>query len=642
MCGIAGIVDFSGRPIAPTDLERAVESLKHRGPDDSGVLARTDGGLAVGLAATRLAILDISPAGHQPMVRCDGRYTLVFNGLIYNHAEIDRELGEGLWQRASRCDTETVLAACARWGPDALARFNGPFALAYYDSLKREGFIARDRFGIKPLVWTEHDGRMLFASEMLALHTLGQWSRDVHLSDLIHYLRFGFVVHPRTIYANVRRLSPGKFFRFDADGVENPETYCASATAAPTKLLTDWSEAASRIRRAMRESVSRRRLADVPLGAFLSGGLDSSIIVAHLAELSSKPVETFAVGWADQNAYDETRYARMVAERFGTHHHEIRFRFSDVLDILPDTLDHLGEPFFDSSVLPAALVSRFARERVTVCLSGDGGDELFGGYWRYQAHGMYERYARLPGLLRHGLLEPLMRRAAVSKSSSWANRVRQFRKMTRCVSDDPLRRHIAWSEILSPEARDLCTRWPDGDPVLDRIAADTSALDPSDALNRIMLFDLGYSLPADMLQKVDLAAMYHGLDVRVPFLDPEVVALARAIPSSMKVGGGDGKIVLKEAYRNMLPEEVLSRPKAGFEVPVGEFLRHDLRDIFMDTVSEATISQFGFLRHDAIMDIYAQHCDRRGEHADLLFALLSLCWWARRYGVGNVTDDAGT
>ena len=634
MCGIAGIVDFADRPVSREPLERACEILSHRGPDDAGTCSVSSAPLHVGLAATRLAIIDPTPAGRQPMCTPDGRFNIVFNGLIYNYRELAAELTAAGETLRSKCDTEVALAACARWGPDALNRFNGMWALAFYDRQENRGFLARDRFGIKPLVWCLHEGRLAFASEMRALAMLGDWPRDIDPAALAHYIRFGYVLHPDTIYRCVRRLEPGTYLPFDPSGVQAPVRYYSLPRPQETESPIDRVATARRIRRAIFHAVARRRVADVPIGAFLSGGLDSSIIVAHLAEVSPEPVKTFAVGWAEHGAYDETQHARQVARRFGTEHYELKCKFADVFSVLPRILDHLGEPFFDSSILPTAIVSQFARRHVTVSLSGDGGDELFGGYWRYLAHGLYDRYASLPRWLRSGLIEPLLRSRGQSKSSAISNRVRQFRKMLRAGDGDELARHVAWSRILAPEAADVLRTQPPDDPAVQRLREETADFDAGDPLNRILAFDLLCGLPCDMLHKVDLASMYHSLEVRVPFLDPEVVATAMSLPSSMKVDRGCGKVILREAYRDLLPEEVLSRTKMGFEVPIGEFLRHELREMFRDTVTRPVIESFGLLDYDAVERVYADHCARRSEHADLLFALLSLCWWRRNENAG--------
>ncbi len=574
------------------------------------------------------------------MLSTDGQSAIVFNGLIYNYRELRRELQSAGATFATDCDTEVVLHACRIWGRDALHRFNGMWALCYYDATRQSGFLARDRFGIKPLLWSQHHRQICFASEMPALTAISNGCDEINPESLTHYIRFGYFAHPNTIYKNAHRLPPATSLSFDANGAHQPEKYY-NIPLNTTPFDTP-EEAAIAIRQSIGEAVARRRVADVPLGAFLSGGLDSSIIVAHLAQQSTQPIDTFSIGWDEDHAYDETDYAKLVSQEFGTHHHALRAHFSDILDIIPNMLDHLGEPFFDSSILPTAMVSRLARNSVTICHSGDGSDELFGGYWRYLAHGFLSRYQKTPALLRKSLerFAPLFLKN--SKSNRLGNAVRQWQKLLRGGSN-PLQRHLAWSQILTPQWRNLLLDKHDdptdenhaNDPlqILSSIAANQPV---PDNLNAIMTFDLQYALTCDMLHKVDLASMFHSLEVRVPFLDPDVVRVAMSIPSAWKLDGndnpckdhaGNGKHILRHAYAGLIPNSILNRSKKGFEAPIGEFLRHDLREMFRDTVTRSTIESFGILNYDAVESIYTEHCTRKGEHADLLYALLSLCWW---------------
>lgn len=635
MCGITGIIDFAQQPVERDALNAACAVMRHRGPDDSGVWLGQAGGRQIGLAAVRLAVQDPTPAGRQPMTRSEGRYVLVFNGEIYNFPQLRAELIELGERFHSRCDTEVVLAACARWGTRALHRFNGMWALAFVDTQAGTGFLSRDRFGIKPLVYTPGGRRCCFASEMRALETLVENPGPIDDWALLHYLRFGYIADPATIYADLRRLPPGSYLPFDRDGLgEVTRYYQVPPLGAPGAAdgPVDYTAACSRVRELIFQAAADRRLADVPVGAFLSGGLDSSIVVAHLASCSTSPVKTFSIGYAEHGAYDETRYARLVADRFGTEHHEIKLTYREVLAALLPMIDHLGEPFADSSILPTALVSRFARRHVTVALSGDGGDELFGGYWRYLAQDAMTAYRRLPGWLRRGLIEPLLTRAPSSKASAWRNRTRQFRKLLRASGGDAWGRHLAWSQILSPQARSILgpvarEMLTGGDPVLDRMRA---VAPEGDALNRILTFDLQYGLPGDMLHKVDLASMYHSLEVRVPLLDVAVVDAVAPLPACFKVHRGLGKRLLVDGHQSLLPEAILRRPKQGFEVPIGEFLRGPLRELFLDTVTRRAVEGVGLIDFDAVEGVYADHCAQRGEHADLLYALLVLCRWARR------------
>jgi asparagine synthase (glutamine-hydrolysing) len=676
MCGICGIVRFDGGPVAAGAVERACATLRHRGPDHTGQWI--DPGQGVAFGATRLKVLDPSAAADQPLHHGTGRFHLVYNGEIYNFRELRDELIAASERFVTDGDTEVVLAACVRWGVEGFQRFNGMWALAFYDSQERKGFLSRDRFGVKPLFYVADEKALRFASELGALTTIDGWDRSVNPHAVASHLQFGYIAHPDTIYQTARRLPPGHYLSFGPNGAQSPIRYYEphpnpqslnvrpetpspyprtlpdapalvassdprSARPTPqrgrgvlgcTPSATDYGEACVRLRRRLADAVVCRRVSDVPIGAFLSGGLDSSIIVSHLAEAIGRPVCTFSVGYAGQKSYDETAYARIAANRFGTDHHELVLTEGDVLDAIPGILDHLSEPVGDSSIIPTALLSQFARRFVTVALSGDGGDELFGGYWRYLGHESLASYLRIPSLLRRLMIEPMLSGLAASKSSALGNRVRQFRKLLRAGSGDSLERHVAWSRILSPEAESM---------LLDRgqvVACDhravetarqmTAALNGNDPLNVILAFDLQHQLPADMLQKVDLASMMHSLEVRVPFLDPSVVELAMAMPGSFKIDRGRRKRILIDAYRGHLPDVVLDRPKQGFEVPIGEFFRGPLRDMFFDTVTPKAIESFGLLSYPAIETIYRDHATRRADHADLLFALLSLCWWRRR------------
>ncbi len=647
MCGIAGIVQFDQAPVEPSWLQQACAALRHRGPDECGIWIGPDKATPVGLAATRLAVLDPSPAGHQPMSRQNGRFQLVYNGEIYNYKSLRGELADSGEVFATDTDTEVLLAACSRWGTDALCKLNGMWALAFYDRQAREGFLARDPFGIKPLFYCLDERRLAFASEIGPLTKLGGFTESLDSDALAEHLVFGFISGEKSIYQSVRRLEPGHFLRFAASGAAKPVRYYAPPVQAknqPASNTVNYEERGERLRRLLTEAVVSQRVADVPLGAFLSGGLDSSIVVAHLSEAIGRPIQTFSVGYERHSNYDETSYARLAAARFGTEHHEMVLSERDVLEAIPNVLDHLREPVGDSSIIPTALLSQFTRQHVTVALSGDAGDELFGGYWRYLAHGSLESYRRIPVWLRRGVLEPLAAASSAAKGWVMADRVRQFRKFLRVETGTEVRgawsngnvlaRHLAWSRILSPEAASvlLSNGWAQRceEAALNRAVSLNVGLDAADPLNGVLAFDLLHQLPADMLQKVDLASMMHSLEVRVPFLDPAVVAFTLSLPSRFKIEGGLRKRILVDAYRGYVPDEILDRPKKGFEVPIGEFLRGPLRPMFHDVVTRDAVDSFGLLSYDGVETIYADHLARRNDHADVLFALLSLCGWHRR------------
>ena len=633
MCGICGEFRFGPDPVQRGRLEQSCATMRHRGPDHSAVWNLRAEGISVGLGAVRLAVLDPTPACHQPMHDSSDRYHLVFNGEVYNYRTLRQELASTGVHFNTDGDTEVVLAACARWGVGALSRLCGMWALAFFDSTTGSGFLSRDRVGIKPLLYSADTDGLRFASELKALGKLDDRNRSINPEALIQHLMFGFIAGPDTIHTGVRRLEPAHYLVFDSSGATKPVPYYKLPNSSPSPDQSDYATACGKLRRTLSESVVSHRVSDVPIGAFLSGGLDSSIIVADLAQATGRRVKTFSVGYAGDTGYDETSFARMVAKQFDTDHHELKLTDRDVLDAIPQVLDHLGEPVGDSSIIPTSLVSRFAAQHVTVALSGDGGDELFGGYWRYLGHYALTLYNALPGTIRHLVVEPLLRSASTSKSSGWSNRIRQLRKLLRARGDDPMARHIAWSRILAPEAEGLFTEPHLATDGLDRTLKTahrlTADMNDEDWLTRILAFDLQHSLPSDMLQKVDLASMMHSLEVRVPFLDQAVVELAFGLPSGFKIDRGRRKRILTEAYRGRLPEAVLDRSKMGFEVPIGEYLRGPMQELFRDTVTRKAIESFGFLSFESVETIYQAHLDRRGEHADLLFALLSLCWWRR-------------
>ncbi len=634
MCGISGIIDFGGGSIDASVLERACATMQHRGPDDSGTWIGGDGGASIGLAAVRLAVVDPTPQGHQPFIYND-RYVLVYNGEVYNHRELRDELRAAGRSFKTQTDTEVVATACAGWGVGALNRFNGMWGLFFFDRETGGGFLARDRFGIKPVVYASDGSRTYFASEAQTLRALGDWDRRVDVDSLLHYVRFGFTAPDASIYQHARRLAPGTYLEFDRQGFRAPQRYYEPVKAARREGVPDYGTACESVRRGIFRSVARRRHADVPLGAFLSGGIDSSVIATHLAECTPGKIATFSVGYEGQRAYDETGYARQMAKHLGSDHHELMVSANDVLNVVPELLDHLGEPFFDSSLIPTAMVSQLARKHVTVCLSGDGADELFGGYWRYLGHDSLHVYDQIPAWLRRRVIEPLLARAPKSKRSVIGRRLGQMRKLLWASTTSMQARHLAWSQILSREAMSIVRQQGVNDLTLKhayQAMQDLAAGIPSGNLNQILAFDLQYSLPGDMLHKVDIASMRHSLEVRTPFLDHELVEYVLGLPARYKMSRGVRKRLLVDAYRGIVPDAILDRGKMGFEVPVGEFFRKELREMFLDTVTRERLDGFGVFDSGEVLRLYEDHCAFRGEHTDLLFAIFSLCWWQMRGG----------
>lgn len=637
MCGIAGVIDFSGAPIDRALLERFCDILRHRGPDDRGIWGHEQQGFSVGLAHTRLAVIDPTPLGHQPMTDEDNLHAVVYNGELYNHASLRRELGVSM---RSTCDTEVVLNACMSAGPDVLQRFDGMWALAYVDVEQRRGHLSRDPLGIKPLYYAVHHNTLFFASELRALLAASSLPTDVDPLAVRLFLNLGYIPHERTIYRGIHKLPPGNRLDFGPNGVEGirPFTVPAQEQAdRPAGMAPSYSAACARLRELIQNAVNGQRVADVPLGAFLSGGLDSSIVVGCLARAGGTRLKTFSIGYPDHPRYDESRFARLVAAHFGTEHHQFPVTFRDVLNTVEPMLNHLGEPFADSSLLPAALVSGLTRGHVTVALSGDGGDELFGGYWRYLGHEYLARYKRWPAALRRFLFEPLLHCLPTARTNRYLDRLRQFRKLLRGDLPAPLDRHLAWSRLMDDDlAVSLLGHGSaeEASAELRRIyqraaAGQARSDDDPHGLNTILHVDLALGLPGDMLHKVDLASMYHGLEVRVPLLAAPVVDFVTALPIGYRIEGLRTKRILRDAFQDMLPPEIAARGKMGFEVPIGEFLRHELRGMYHDTVTADTLGPLG-VNAAAADDCYAAHLARAADHTELLWSLLVLCWWAGR------------
>jgi asparagine synthase (glutamine-hydrolysing) len=659
MCGIAGIIDFRGRPIDRGLLESFCAGLAHRGPDDAGVWVQQSEGFSVGLAHTRLAVIDPTPEGHQPMLDPSGRYALVYNGELYNYRQLGGELPA---RPRTGSDTEVVLNACAAWGPDALRRFDAIWAIGFVDLEARTGHLSRDPFGVKPLYYAHYDGRLVFANELATLRRIPDLPTEVDRQALGLYLTLGWIPHPFTICRGVRKLPPGHLLRFDSNGPMEPERYCqlppcgtglspvsgCGTGVSPVESPPDYPTACAHVRELIQSAVDRQMVADVPVGAFLSGGLDSSVVVAALAAAGHRRIKTFSIGYAEHPRYDETRYARLVADHFGAEHHAFQLTFADVLKAIPPLLDHMGEPFADSSLVPTSLVSKYTREHVTVALSGDGGDELFGGYWRYLGHHYLARYAHIPALLRAGLIEPLLRLLPSARTTRRLDRIRQFQKLLRAQdAGDAIDRHLAWARLLEPElAADLLggERAQEAADEISRMYHEAAAAGGSSALSGsplaprpspllspldgILRADLAIGLPADMLFKVDLASMFHSLEVRVPLLSTDLVEYVSGLPMEYKIRGTQRKRILTDAFRDALPEAILSRRKMGFEVPVGEFLRHELRELYTQTVTPDALSSLG-LNPASAARLYDDHLHRRRDSAEALWSLLVLCRWAR-------------
>jgi asparagine synthase (glutamine-hydrolysing) len=620
MCGICGVYDFSSfRSPERAQLEAMNATLFHRGPDGGGI--HIDGG--VGLAARRLAVIDLA-GGDQPMLTDDGQVCVVQNGEILNHRELRRELEARGAVFRTECDTEVLLHSYRREGPDFVKRLRGMFAIALWDRRRRLLMLARDRFGIKPLYYELGKGRIAFASELKALLSQPGFSREVDRPALHSFLAFNSIPAPLTIFEAARKLSPGHLLTCSPDGVTT-RRFARPAPAVEQDLRDESpAELAEELRERLAESVRAHLLADVPVGILLSGGVDSSALTALAAQQSEERVRTFSIGFRERS-FNELEMARLVARRYGTDHHELVVapHVSELLQKLTAAFD---EPFADSSALPAYLVSELAASNVKVVLSGEGGDELFGGYETYVADQLALSVG--PAAAR---LAPLVRRLPSSNSRvSLEYRAKRF---TRAAGLAPLERHHGWKEIFSAEERAelLQPRWQDAafDPLYswrERFAETEGA----PLLARLQDVDMGLYLADDLLVKTDRMSMAHSLEARVPFLDPAVSDLALALPTPLKVRGLSKKRLLRQALRPLVPSEILRARKRGFSIPAAAWLRGELAPLAQEILEPARTRSQGFFNDEVVTSLLQEHLARHHDYSRQIWGLMSFSLWAEQ------------
>jgi asparagine synthase (glutamine-hydrolysing) len=634
MCGVVGVWLKPGRPIPRESLLAMNTALAQRGPDDSGEWV--DAAEGVGLGHRRLSIQDLSASGHQPMESADGRYVISYNGEVYNFRELRAELAReqnGSGQFRGTSDTEVILAAISAWGlAEALARFVGMFAFALWDKQTRRLTLVRDRLGVKPLYYARIEGGVTFASELKAIVCWPDFSRELEPSAFAEYAAFGYVGEQRAIFRDARKVEPGTILTFAepsfaAGRVErywDASERMANALANP--LRGDEVEVAEQVDAALAESVGSRLVADVPVGAFLSGGVDSSLVVAYMRRLSTAAVKTFCVRNPDAD-YDESEYARRVAAELGTDHSVLDVSPADAVNVLRELPTVYDEPFADSSQLPTLLVSRFARTKVTVALSGDGGDEAFAGYNRYLWLPRFWKLGELLGPTARsslaGFLDGPVARALDALPRSLAARapVRlpadKVRKIARVLR--ARRFEEAYSALcrlghetaMAPPSRDL--------PQVDRW----------DAPMRLMLWDTLTYLPGDILTKVDRASMAVSLEAREPLLDHRLIELSWRIPLKMKLDREHGKKVLRTLLARHIPRELIERPKAGFSVPVGRWLRGPLREWARERIEAAQLG--GLFDARKLRELWTQHVEERTDAGAALWSVIVFQSWAEKY-----------
>ena len=641
MCGLAGVLHHK-----ESDLSRVVSdmigAIRYRGPDDRGVWCEPSVGFGMGHA--RLSILDLSPAGHQPMVSTSGRYVLAFNGEIYNHLELRLQLPNNPWRGHS--DTETLLAAIETWGVEKTLQASvGMFAVALWDRVERRLILARDRVGEKPLYYGWYQGRFLFGSELKSLEAHSNQRFEIDRGALASFMRYAYVPSPHSIYVGIRKLLPGTYLSISpvdsAGHWPQPRSYWSAVAVAAQDSRFDWNDgtAVEELNRLLSKVVKGQMVADVPLGAFLSGGIDSSLVVALMQAQSARPVKTFSIGFAEGD-YDEAKYARAVARHLGTDHTELYVTSDDALAIIPQLSAIYDEPFGDSSGIPTHLVAKLARGQVAVSLSGDGGDELFGGYNRYfWGRSIWDRIGPMPVRVRRwvGTLLTICppewwNRAGQVMRTVLPNRFRmatlgdKIHKLAEVIDvvspDDLYRRLISQHRdpgalVIGAEERPI---WAD-----EQVAG----LKREDFSEGMMFRDFVGYLTDDILTKVDRAAMAVSLETRIPFLDHRVVEFAWRLPLHLKIRNGQGKWLVRQLLDRYVPRTLIERPKMGFGIPLDAWLRGGLRDWAEELLSEHRLHQEGYVAPALVRHKWEEHLSGRRNWQYWLWNVLTFQAWLR-------------
>jgi asparagine synthase (glutamine-hydrolysing) len=634
VCGIYGIFQLDGSPADATLMPAMGRLTEHRGPDDEGLHA--DGPCSIGMR--RLSIIDLA-GGHQPLSNDDGSLWLVCNGEIYNFRELRQQL-ERLGHRfKTSSDSEVILHGYAQYGDEVVHRLNGMFAFALWDARRQRLIIARDRLGIKPVYLYRDARRLAFASEAKALLALPGVSAEIDPVALHSYLNLGYVAAPLSMFRGIGKLPPASLLVVERERVAERRYWRVPATIDRRPSEAEWVE---RVRTRLDESVRMQMVSDVPIGAFLSGGIDSSTVVGFMAAHSDQPIRTYAIGFAGTAAdefYNELPYARRIADAFATQHHEIVVR-PDVVTLLPRLLWHMDEPIADTAFITTFLVSQFARRDVTVILSGVGGDELFGGYRRYLGNHYQAAFERLPAWARR-MASAVGERLPSDRHSPLLNLSRLAKGFLASAGLPFEERYRSYVQVFPVQEAERLLRI-NGSARPDFIATAFEHAGGDDALNRMLVVDAETQLPDDLLALTDKMSMATSLECRVPLLDHELVELAASMPEEIKIRGGRLKHVLKKAVADMLPRDILERKKRGFGTPMGAWLKRDLAPLTRGLLSESVIRARELFHPQAVQELIALHEANRVDGTDRLLALMNLEIWSRLYLDRRAPDDITT
>lgn len=637
MCGIYGILDLgSGRHADPALAQRMGDVARHRGPDDAGCFA----GGAILLGMRRLSIIDVA-GGHQPLASADGSIQVVCNGEIYNFRELRHELEAGGVRFATGSDSEVLVHLYARHGPSMVERLDGMFGFAIWDGARQRLVLGRDRLGIKPLYYVVGDGRLVFASEIKSLLQVPGVKAEIDMGSLEQLLYLGYVTGPRTMFRRVSRLPPAHLLIAEKGQLEISRYW--SPPGDDVLELAD-EQAAERVRETLRESVRAQMVADVPLGAFLSGGIDSSAVVGMMARVGQEPPRTYSIGFDTAGAgayYNELPDARRIAQRFGTEHHEIIVR-PDVARLLPKLVWHMDEPLADSAIITTFLVAEFASHSVKVILSGVGGDELLGGYRRYLGPHYLARFNRLPRWLRQRCLRPLAGLLPSDRHGPVTNVLRYAREFIAHAELSPAEQYRAYVRLFDTGERRRLMPGPAAEGFCDPLAAALAHADQGDFVNALMRADMVTQLPDDLLLLTDKMTMAASIECRVPFLSNAMVDLACALPSAIKIRGSGLKYALKAAVRDLLPPETIGKSKRGFGAPVGAWLKRELRPLLGVLLAPDALAQRGLFDPAMVRETMLLHETARRDYSDHLQCLMNLEIWCRIYLDGRSPEDVAS
>jgi asparagine synthase (glutamine-hydrolysing) len=633
MCGIYGVLGLAGAARrSPDVLKMMGDAMVHRGPDDSGTFV--DDELLLGMR--RLSIIDVA-GGHQPIASEDGQVVAVCNGEIYNFRELRRQLESSGHRFSTHSDSEVVVHGYEQWGDSFLRKLDGMFGLAVWDRRRRRLIVARDAIGIKPIYFRQDANELVFASEAKSILALPGSRTQLDMDALAQYLSVGYVCAPNSIFQGVRKLEPGTALTIENGKVTKERYYRLPAAIDAARSESQWVEA---VRSELERSVRDQMVSDVPIGAFLSGGIDSSAVVAFMSRESARPVKTYSIGFQGSSGaqlYNELPFARQVAEQFKTDHHEIVVQ-PEVATLLPELLWHMDEPIADAAFITTYLVSKFARQDVTVILSGVGGDELFGGYKRYLDEHYRSMYRRIPSGIRSGVISPIARLLPSDRHSRLLNQMRLAKAFVAADALPFAERYRSYMQVFDASERGglLKGRSVNFDDCIARGFADAQTDDP---LRQLMDVDFATQLPDDLLLLTDKMSMAVSLECRVPLLDQRLVELAATMPGRLKMRGGVLKSIMKQSLEGVLPHGILHREKRGFGAPMGAWLRAELAPVLRDVLSRESVTRRGLLDPNAVETTIREHEQQRVDRTDHLLSLINLEIWCRIYLDGKSASE---